>query len=107
MPLHGIRLIEIVCPSGAKLPSTGATSPPANKSTRATSTPDIKHECVVVAMQIGQITNMADVSFLEMLHQESKDLVPHRFETVDKYLRSRGDYGVLPFSTGATANDFA
>ena len=58
-------------------------------------------------MQIGQIVDMSDVTFLEMLHAHSKDLVPMRFATVDKYLRSRGDYGVLPFSTGARANDYS
>ena len=57
-------------------------------------------------MQVGQVESMSDVSFLEMLHADAKDLVPSRFETVDKYLRSRGDYGVLPFATGAVASDF-
>ena len=54
------------------------------------------------AMQMEIVKDMRDLSFLEGLHCDSKDLVPARFKTVDMYLKSRGDYGILPFCTGST-----
>ena len=59
------------------------------------------------AAQVGEIEDMTDLSFLQGLQNDNADLIPPRFQnSVDKYLRSRGDYGVLPFSTGAEANGF-
>jgi hypothetical protein len=54
------------------------------------------------AIQMDIVTDMRDLSFLESLHSDSKDLVPARFDSVDKYLQSRGDFGILPFCTGSS-----
>lgn len=54
------------------------------------------------AVQVEAAKDMTDMSFLEELQGEYHDLVPARYETVDRYLRSRGDYGMLVFSTGAS-----
>ena len=59
-----------------------------------------------MAVQCNQVPDMKDLSFLEKLQAGCKDLVPRRYDTVEEYLRSRSDYTITAFATGAVASDF-
>ena len=58
--------------------------------------------CLPTWHEVEAVKDMTDMSFLEELQATHRDLVPARYEIVDKYLRSRGDYGTTVFCTGAS-----